>query len=141
MFFLNNGPISWKSKLQPTVALSSCESEYIAATQATKETVWIQRLLASLEKLGLAESTEIKCNNQGAIHLAANPTHHERSKHVNIQYHYVREKIEDGKINLEYIPTTTMAVDGLTKLLGKTKWGHFIEQLGLTRAGKDQVGV
>ncbi len=60
---------------------------------------------------------------------------------MDIQYHYVREKIENGEINLEYISTTTMAVDDLTKPLGKTKWGHFIEQLGLTRAGKDQVGV
>ncbi len=60
---------------------------------------------------------------------------------MDIQYHYVRKKIEDGEINLEYIPTITMAADGLTKPLGKTKWGHFIKQLGLTRAGKDQVGV
>ncbi len=97
--------------------------------------------MASLEQLNLTKSTEIKYDNQGAIHLAENPTHHEQCKHVDIQYHYVWEKIEDGKINLEYIPTTTMAVDGLTKPLRKTKWGRFIEQLGFTRAGKDQVGV
>ncbi len=63
VFFLGNGPISWKSKLQPTVALSSCKVKYIAATQATKEIVWIQRLLASLEKLDFTKPTEIKCDN------------------------------------------------------------------------------
>ncbi len=84
--------------------------------------MWIQRLLTSFEKLDLTKSTEIKCDNQGAIHLARNPTHHKRSKHVDIQYHYVRKKIEDGEINLEYISTTTMAADGLTKPLGKPKW-------------------
>ncbi len=103
--------------------------------------MWIRKLLASFEKLDLTKPTEIKCDNQGAIHFAGNPTHHKPSKHVDIHYHYIQEKIEDGKINLKYIPTTTTAADGLTKSLGKTKWGHFIEQLGLMRAGKDQVGV
>ncbi len=60
---------------------------------------------------------------------------------MDIQYHYVWKKIEDGEINLEYILTTTMAANGLTEFLEKTKWGHFIEQLGLMRAGKDHMGM
>ncbi len=103
--------------------------------------MWIGRLLASLEKLDLTKSTKIKCDNQGVIHLAGNSTHHKCNKHVDIQYHYLWKKIKDDQINLEYIFTTTMAADGLTKPLGNIKWSYIIEQLDFTRTGKDQVEV
>ena len=141
VFQLGNRLISWKSKLQPTVTLLSCEAEYMAATQATKEVVWLQRLLAHLGQLNsdLTELTLLYCDNQGAIQVSQNLMHHKHMKHINIQYHYVWEKAEDNKILLTYIPTADMMADSLTKLLGLIKFGRFVQQLGLDGvvAGQD----
>ena len=134
LFTLYGGAISWSSKLQTCVALSSCESEYMAQTQASKEAVWISRLLKELDLgYGLPSMpVSIKADNQGAIALSTDPKFHSRTKHIDVQWHFVREMVEKGCIRLEYCPTEEMAADGLTKPLEKVKFGRFIRQIGLT---------
>ncbi len=146
--------ISWSSKRQPLVALSSCKAEYIRQTQAIKEAVWLKSLLDQLNpKDSTSSSTEdnaqtvpsplehtsayalnatiICCNNQGAIALAINLELHARSKHINIHWHYQRERIADGSITLKYVRTSEQIADGLTKPLIKKKFMIFRRALGL----------
>ena len=93
IFGIGSGAISWQSKRQPTVALSTCEAEYIGQTQATKEAVWLKRLLDQLNPQEHRYAVIIFCDNQGAMALAKNPQFHARTKHIDIQHHYVREQV------------------------------------------------
>jgi hypothetical protein len=130
VFMLSNGAITWQSKRQQTVALSSTEAEYMAATQATKEATWLIQLLKDLNQ-NIPKPLTIKCDNQSCISIAKNPVHHQRTKHIDIQYHYVREKLKDNLITLQYCPTDQMVADLLTKALAKGKHNIHIEALGL----------
>ena len=104
---IGSGAISWSSKRQPTVALLTCEAKYIAQTQGTKEAVWLKSLFNKIERpistsfvlsIHSMKAVIINCNNQGAATLAKNLLAHARSKHIDIQWHYQREKIEDGLV-------------------------------------------
>jgi len=137
--------VSWSSKRQPSVALSSTEAEYIALTQATKEAIWVSRLIAELQTIPINPTTEdtteestpqkpatkIFVDNQGAIALAHNPEFHARTKHIAIQEHYVREKVTTGEIELEYLHTGDMIADCLTKNLSRDKVNRFRAEMGL----------
>eukprot|EP00250_Pteridium_aquilinum_P033780 c6286_g1_i1 orf=12-515(-) len=114
VFSLGTGAISWSSKRQPTVALSSTEAEYRAACYAACEAIWLRRLLS---ELGFPQtgSTLVRCDNQSCIALAKNPVFHARTKHIEIQYHYVRERVLAGDLRLEYCPTAEYAADIFTK--------------------------
>lgn len=143
LFNLGSDTIGWSSKRQPTVALSSCEAEYMGQTQAIKEAVWLKSLLNQLNpEDSTSSSTEnsssyalnatiMYCNNQGAIALAKNPEFHARSKHIDIQWHYQREKVADNFITLKYVPTSEQIADGLTKPLTKEKFLIFRRALRL----------
>ena len=117
-FTLNEvGPVlSWKSKKQPTVALSSCESEYVALCASVQESVYLGRLLKELLQKSF-EPVIIHVDNQGAIDLAKNPTHHDRSKHIDIKYHYVRDLITKKEVNIFYCPSKNMLGDILLRVL------------------------
>ena len=130
VFLLGGGAISWASKKQPSVALSSTEAEYMAQKTATTEAVWLRGLL---QELGLRDEapTEIWADNQGAIKLASNPEYHRRTKHIRIQYHYTRECVANGEIKFRYVSTKDMAADGLTKSLPEAKFTHFTSLMGL----------
>jgi len=126
--------ISWSSKRQQTVALSSTEAEYMALTQAAKEAIWVSRFLAELQ--GIPENsqspkTRIYIDNQGSIALAHNPEFHARTKHIAIQEHYVREKVTTGEIELVYLHTGDMIADCLTKNLSREKVERFRGEMGL----------
>ncbi len=86
---MGGGAISWSSKRQPTIALSTMEAEYMANTQATKETIWITKLMMDLGYMEEKKVMVIRCENQGAISLTENPTHHARTKHIDVQHHFV----------------------------------------------------
>ena len=117
-FLLNGSAISWNSKKQSTVALSLTEAEYIALTQAAKESIWLQALLLDLgAQRHLEEIRNIYVNNQGAITLARNPELHARTKHIDIQYHFVRQHTENETILLTYCPSSEMTADIFTKAL------------------------
>lgn len=132
VFNIGSGALSWSSKRQPTVALSSCEAEYMGQTQATKEAIWLKRLLNQLRPESQAPAaTIIYCDNQGAIALASNPVFHARTKHIAIQHHFVRDMVAEGHVDLRYTPTDEMVADGLTKTLAKDKFLAFRRSLGL----------
>ena len=132
---LAGGAVSWRAKKQATVATSSTEAEYMALLEATKESIWIQRLLSELgQKAAIKNTNVIFEDNQGAIALAHNPAHHPRTKHINIQYHFVRDCVENGKVKLEYCPTAEMVADALTKPLSKDRHQGMMEKMGLKEA-------
>ena len=132
VFFLHDGAVSWQSHKQPTVALSSVEAEYMAATQATREAVWWR---AFLTELGMppAAATTIHSDSQGAIALGKNPEHHKRTKHIDIQHHYVREQVATGSVALSYIGTEDMVADVLTKPLAADRHAALAAQMGVIK--------
>lgn len=113
---MTGGPISWYSKKQAIVALSTSEAEYVALSATTQEAVWLGGLLSDLQ-VTLSEPTVLMEDNQGAIAIARNPTAHARTKHIDIRYHFVCEAMQKGTINLCYCPTKEMIADLLTKPL------------------------
>ena len=126
---IGDGAVSWKSKKQICVALSSTEAEYMALCQASKESVWMTDFLHSLS-ITLQGPMVVNGDNQGRIALAKNPVFHDRSKHIDVQYHYVRDLVKNEKIRLQYIPTSDMLAD-LTKSLPRIQHGRLSEGLGL----------
>lgn len=138
VFLLAGGPISWASKKQTTVALSSTESEYIAMALATQEALWIQLLLTKLNinqhfttPVLLCQPINMNVDNQSAIALARNPEYHARTKHIHIRYHFLRQQVNDKNIYFTYIPTTQQAADGLTKPLEKFAFRRFLDLVGM----------
>ena len=119
-FILSGGPITWNSKKQRTVALSSTEAEYMALNEAVKESIHLKRLLIEINCQELAETT-IFCDNHGALKLAENPVFHKRSKHIDIRYHFVREVLKAGELKLNHVPTENMLADLMTKALPRPK--------------------
>eukprot|EP00965_Chrysotila_dentata_P017420 578771-Pleurochrysis_carterae.AAC.1 len=97
----NQAAISWSSKKQPCVALSSCEAEIIAASEATKEAVYLRTLFADLG-LPAPEPTALAMDNKSAIDLAHNPEHHQRSKHIDRRHFFVRERVEAHDITIPF---------------------------------------
>jgi hypothetical protein len=130
IFYLANGPISWKSKLGSIIAQSTTEAEYIAINAAAKEAVYIKSLL---QELGYYKQDRfpLYTDNNGALLLAKNPVFHERTKHIAVKFHYIRDLINKGIIDLYYISTNDQKADGLTKALEKIKFQAFLVQLGL----------
>ena len=130
-FFLGNSVISWLSKRQITVAKSSTEAEYVALSCATQEAIWLRRLLDDIH-FGDESPTVIYEDNQGAIELSKNPRHHNRVKHIDIAFHFARERVASGEINVEYCPTEQMIADIMTKPLPRDKFENFRLLLGVT---------
>lgn len=130
VFKICGGPITWTSKKQTSVCLSTTEAEYVAASQATKEVIWLQELLNDIgEKVN--KPTILHIDNQSAIRLIRNPEYHNRTKHIDIRYHFVREKYEEGIITPTYISTTDQEADILTKALPKGNFERIHDLLGL----------
>ena len=130
VFVMSGDAISWTSKKQPTVALSTSESEYIALCFATQEAVWLRQLMKELQ-IDCTTATTMYEDNQGAIAMSRNPVLHKRTKHIDIKYHFVREKTQDGTIELKYCPTNEMVADILTKPLSKGQFEYLRCKLGL----------
>ena len=116
VFMLGGAVISWSSRLQPTVALSSTEAEYMAVCSAGQEAVHLRQLLTGLQ-FAPTSPTVIFEDNQGCIALSENPVHHQRTKHIDIRFHYTRDLVACGDIKLKYIPTADQLADLLTKAL------------------------
>ncbi|KAD2806009.1 hypothetical protein E3N88_39386 [Mikania micrantha] len=130
VFFYDGAPVAWNSQKQATVALSSCEAEFMAATSAACQAIWLQRLLAEIlgEK---EEKVTIKVDNQSALALTRNPVFHGRSKHIDTRYHFIRECVEEGRIKVENVSGTEQIADILTKALPRLKHEEMKNQLGL----------
>ena len=130
LFFLGGNIITLQSQKQKVVALSSCEAEYFAAATASCHGVWLERLLVELrgEEVG---AITLKIDNQSAIQLCKNPILHDRSKHIDVKFHYIRECIEEGRVDVEPINTKAQLADILTKALGQNQFMQLQSKLGL----------
>jgi hypothetical protein len=138
IFKLGLGPVSWNSKLQPTVALSSCEAEYMALSSATQEALWLRALL---QGLGLSQPpTLIYEDNQGAIELTKNSKNHSRTKHIDIRYHFVKERVQLNEIKIEYCHTSQMIADLFTKALPSAQFKNLVSKLGMTATSSEVRG-
>jgi hypothetical protein len=128
---IGSGAVSWMLRLQPIVALSTTEAEFIAAASAGQEVIWMRQLLGELG-FSIAGPSLLLLDNQSAIQVGKNPEHHGHMKHLNLQFFWLRNVVATGQIALCYIPTADMAADLLTKGLARIKVAAAIVQLGLT---------
>ena len=117
VFMLLGAPVSWGSKKQPSVSLSTSEAEYIALSLAIQEGKWIHRLLCEIMAAANKEGPElmIREDNQSCIKMTKNPVNHGRAKHIDIKYHHIRDEVKRGEVKLEYCETTVMLADIMTK--------------------------
>ena len=122
--------ISWMSRKQKLVALITTEVEYLAACMACCEVVWLRKLFSELFE-HVMDTTVIFCNNQSGIRLSENPVFHDRSKHIDIRYHFIRDMVQRGAVRLHYIGTNEEVAYILPKPLGKIKFLTFREKLGI----------
>jgi hypothetical protein len=142
VFMFAGGPISWASRKQRSVATSTTEAEYIALSTTAKQGVWIAQFL---KDIGYARyisknqhTVQIYGDNQSSLALVQNPHLHERSKHIDIAYHYVRELQENNHINVTYIPSKDMLADGLTKPLARDQFERHRKLMGLVSSGSSR---
>ena len=129
MFTLNGCAISWKAQLQSTVALSSTEAEYMAITEAIKEDIWLKGLFGELDDR--LKVTTVFCDNQSAIFLSKDQMFHDRTKHIDIRYHFVRDIIEKGDCVVEKIHTDDNPADMFTKSLPIAKFKLCLDLVGI----------
>ncbi|KAB1212816.1 Copia protein [Morella rubra] len=122
--------VTWRSKKQSVVSRSSAEAEFRAMAHGICEGIWLRRVLKEL-KISDEEPMKMFCDNQSAINIAKNPVHHDRTKHVEIDRHFINEKIEEGIIKMLYVPTCLQTADILTKALPRKVFDDLSSKLGL----------
>ena len=133
VFLIDGGAISWSSRKQELVTLSTAEAEYVATMHAAKEAIWLQKLIFELFPT-LKMPTTLYCDNQAALRLSTDDNYHACTKHIDVRYHFIRHVIASSALQLVYCPTDDMTVDILTKGLPKWKVNFHVVSLGLCRA-------
>eukprot|EP00253_Pinus_taeda_P020272 PITA_20272 len=130
IFSIGSTTVSWYSKKQRFVALSSAEVEYMAESLAACKAIWMRKILVGLFG-SLLEPTVIYCDNQSCIKLSANPVFHDRSKHIDIRYHHIRDCVQRRIMLLSYIPTENQDADILMKALTRSKFEYHRGRIGV----------
>jgi hypothetical protein len=130
MIFLGNSPISWKTKKQHTVARSSAEAKYHSMASTTCELKWIKEVLSSL---GVSHSMPIQlyCDSQATLHIAKNHVFHGRTKHIDVDCHFIRDEILRHNLQPSYVPTHAQLTDTFTKVLGRAQFHALLGKLGI----------
>ena len=118
---MGTGAISWSSKLQSIVALSTTEAEYVAAVSAGTELLWLRNLFTELGINSSTSPSPLFIDNQSALAVAKNPEHHGRMKHLDLRFYWLRDEVDKGTISVSYCPTADMPADMLTKSLSRDK--------------------
>ena len=129
-FSISSAMVSWSSRKQGSVALSTVEAEYIFASDASREAIWLRKLLFDLFDSSL-EPVIIHFDNQSCIKLSENPVFHDHLKHMEMRYHYVCDMVQRRAVSLRSILTDVQTADVLTKPLSKTKFEYFRDKIGL----------
>jgi hypothetical protein len=130
LFFFGQCPVSWQSMKQKIVVLSSCEAEYVAATAAACQGVWLKRLHGEL--LGIdGGTTELRVDNKSAIALMKNPVFHDRSKHIQTRFHFIRQCVDNGDVNVQFVRTEDQLSDIMTKALGRVQFQELRRRIGI----------
>jgi hypothetical protein len=137
LFFLDKYLVSWHSLKQRVVALSSCEAKYIATTTVATQAIWMARLLGEL-LVREPEMVELKLDSMSALALARNPVFHERSKHIDLRYHFIRNCLAEGTVSTTYINTVDQLADILTNALGRVKFQELRARIGMVQTGRDR---
>ena len=137
VFTLADGPISWSSQRQKTVATSTMDTEYITGTEATKKAVWIRNFINDLRIPGVhIDAVPLYIDNNSALKLTRNPEFYSRSKHIDVKYHFIREKVKKGVINTQCVSTTDNLADIFTKALAKPIHKDLVHRLNLLSGGE-----
>lgn len=132
VFLAQGGAISWMCKKQPTVALSTCEAEYMSVSAAVQEASWWRGLSALLDNND--DPIEIRCDNQSCIAIAKNGGYNPRTKHIDIRHHFIKDALSRGVVQLAYVGTEEQVADGLTKPLQRTKFEECRQMMGISAA-------
>ncbi|XP_058733686.1 secreted RxLR effector protein 161-like [Vicia villosa] len=130
VFFMGNTAFTWLSRKQPIVTLSTCEAEYVAAFWCVCHAIWLRRLLCELEQKQ-ENAMIVQVDNKSAIELAKNPLNHERSKHIDVRFHFIRERVKNGSVELKHVSSKDHAADIFTKPLSKELFDRGKMMLGL----------
>ena len=130
--YLESNLISWSARKQPTVSRSSTKAEYKAIANAAAEIMWVQILLT---EIGISSPAQAKlwCDNLGAKYLATNPVLHGRTKHVEVYYHFVRERVARKLLQIDFVPSGDQVADGFTKPLSVHQLENFKHNLNLVQ--------
>ncbi|XP_067940345.1 uncharacterized protein [Watersipora subatra] len=132
VFLMSGGAVSWQSKRQNTVAVSTAEAEYVSLFHATQEAMWLHKLLNDIDGKDAHMPTTCMVDNQAAIAIAKNTATKSRTKHIDIKYHFLREAVANGHILIKYCPSADMTADILTKPLCRARFVVHRQNMGLT---------
>ena len=136
VFYLGDSPIYWCSQKQDVVAISSCEAEFMAGTEAAKQAIWVQDVLSKVSGAPCKKVT-IHIDNKPAIALTKNPVFHDRSKYIHRRYHFIRECVENGLIEVEHVPKNEQKADILTKALERINFKEMRGLIGVNNMEED----
>ena len=131
VFFMGNTTFTWLSKKQPIVTLSTCEAEYVAASWCVCHAIWL-RILLSKMKLKQRGATMIQVDKKSAIELAKNLVNHERSKHIDVRFHFIRDHVKEGSVELLHVASQDQVADIFTKPLSKVLYDKYKKMIDMT---------
>lgn len=130
IYLMAGGAISWASRRQPTISLSSTEAEYKVASDTCRQMMWLRTFGKELGD-DIDSPTPLCCDNQGSIFLAENPAIDRRTKHVEVHYHFIRDYVANGQVEIFYVPTKEQLADSLTKNISFSILEYFRREVGL----------
>ena len=129
-FYLGKNLVAWLSKKQTSISLSTTEAEYIVAATCCIQVMWMKKTLQDM-KVSIDEPISIKCDNKSAISISKNYVLHSKTKHIPIKYHFLREKVAQKVVKLEYVPKKEQTIDIFTKPLAREPFKYLREKLGV----------
>ncbi|KAK8664822.1 hypothetical protein V6N13_084595 [Hibiscus sabdariffa] len=135
--YLGDNPVAWCSKKQSVVSRSTSEAEYRSVANSVSELIWVEQLLTELG-VSLIGKPTIWCDNTSTVSMSANPTHHAKVKHVEIDLHFVREKVLSGQLLVNFVPSTEQYADILTKPIPPSLFGQMRKRLGIISSDEVQ---